>query len=137
MGKSYLAGSACRRRSGGALVLGPREQVRGRGVGAPHRRRPLHLLATTPSLTGTASLFLTLGVSSLLSLSKKQGSEDWKRCEPRELSGAGGWPDGAGSLFFAAFFSFRVVATTFFVPTDRLGLSSITGALIFRACRTG
>jgi hypothetical protein len=48
MGKSYLAGSARWRRSGGALILRPREEVGGRGVGAPHRRHPLHVFATTP-----------------------------------------------------------------------------------------
>lgn len=53
---------------------------------------------------------LSLGVSCFLS--KREGREDWRRCEPRERSGAG-WQDGAGSLFFVSFF--------FFLPIPRRG----------------
>jgi hypothetical protein len=78
----YLAGAARRRRrcGGGGLALGlrPREQVGRGGVGAPHRRRPLHLLLVVVPLCFP---FLSLGVSFALSLSKKGGG----RCETREV----------------------------------------------------
>jgi len=74
-GECYLAGAARRRGrgGGGALALGlrPREQVGRGGVGAPHRRRPVHLLL--PARTVALLLFLSLGAS-WLSLSKKEGA---------------------------------------------------------------
>ena len=57
---SYLTGAARRRRrgGGGALALGlrPREQVGRGGVGAPHRRRPVHLLLLLPVRTAPLPL---------------------------------------------------------------------------------
>ena len=59
-GECYLAGAARRRGrgGGGALALGlrPREQVGRGGVGAPHRRRPVHLLLLLPARTAPLPL---------------------------------------------------------------------------------